>query len=63
MEEVKDKLYKKPEEYPHQVIEQVFKVTQISLIYIPFYDLSLKYRDKGKKVRLNGMTGKIMTLS
>ena len=63
MEEVKDKLYKKPEEYPHQVIEQVFKVTQISLIYIPFYDLSLKYRDKEKKIRLNGMTGKIMPLS
>jgi hypothetical protein len=63
IEQVKEKLYKKPEEQPHQILEQVFKISEVSLIYIPFYDIELKYRDKGKKVRLNGISGKTIPLN
>jgi hypothetical protein len=61
--EVKNKLYKTPEENPHKIIEHEFKITEVSLIFIPFYDLNLKYRDKTKKVRLNAMTSKVAPLS
>ena len=60
--EVKAKLCQKPQETPHEIIEQIFSISEASLIYVPFYDLTLNYRGKAKKVRLNALNCKITPL-
>ncbi len=59
IEEVKRMLHKEPEETPRKIIEHEFRINDLSLIYIPFYELCLKCKGKTKQVRLNGVTGKI----
>jgi hypothetical protein len=59
IEEVKRILHKEPEETPRRIIEHEFRISDLSLIYIPFYELCLKCKGKTKQVRLNGITGKI----
>ncbi len=41
------------------LLEQEFRLSEMSLIYIPFYDFTLEYKDKMRTIRLNGMTGEI----
>jgi hypothetical protein len=62
IEIVKDKIYREPEETPRKIIEHEFRISETSLIYIPFYELFLRCKGKTKQVRLNGITGKITEL-
>lgn len=59
MEEVRKRLCKEPEETPRRILEQEFYVSELSLIYLPFYDFTLEHKDKMRTIRLNGMTGEI----
>lgn len=58
-EEVRKRLTKEPEETPRRILEQEFRLTEMNLIYLPFYDLTLEYKDKMRPIRINGMTGEI----
>jgi hypothetical protein len=57
IEEVRKRLSREPDESPRRILEQEFKLLELSLIYIPSYDFTFQYDKRMMPVRLDGMTG------
>lgn len=57
IEEIRKRLSHEPDETPRRILEQEFRVEELSLIYIPSFDFTFQYDKRMMPVRLDGMTG------
>ncbi|RLF18251.1 MAG: hypothetical protein DRJ68_06950 [Thermoprotei archaeon] len=62
VEDLKVKVFSQPATYK-KVVENVFDITRLSLVYMPFYHFELQYRDRIGTMIINGVSGKSLNVT
>lgn len=58
--EAKKKIVKEPEDSPRRILEHIFQVDELKLIYVPFYSFVLKRGKDETKVVFNSITEEML---
>ncbi|MHC1637364.1 MAG: hypothetical protein ACXQTU_04250 [Candidatus Nezhaarchaeales archaeon] len=60
IESLRAKVLAQPSNYK-KIVENVFEITRLALIYMPFYYFEVQYKEKMGSIIVNGVSGKIIS--